>query len=122
MRPEIPDKLFYKIGEVCKLAGVEAYTLRYWETEFPFLSPRKSRSGQRVYTREDAGLVLDIRDLLYKEGYTLEGVRKRFVSRRKGPASDYAAVAVPGEDSEKVLGKVKRELEAIAALMDGNKK
>lgn len=122
MRPEIPDKLFYKIGEVCKLAGIEAYTLRYWETEFPFLSPRKSRSGQRVYTREDVGLVLDIRDLLYKEGYTIEGVRKRFASRRKGPASDYAAAAVPGEDSEKVLGMVKRELEAIAALMDGNKK
>lgn len=122
MRPEIPDKLFYKIGEVCKLAGIEAYTLRYWETEFPFLSPRKSRSGQRVYTREDAALVLDIRDLLYKEGYTLEGVRKRFASRRKAPAADYAAVATTGEVSDTVLGMIKRELEAIAALMDGNKR
>ena len=73
-----PDKLFYKIGEVSKIAGVEPYVLRYWESEFPFLKPRKSKSGQRVYVKKDLELIFQIKDLLYKERYTIEGVRKKF--------------------------------------------
>jgi len=72
-----PDKLFYKIGEVSKIVGVEPYVLRYWETEFPFLKPRKNKSGQRVYIKKDVELLLMIRRLLYQERYTIEGVRKR---------------------------------------------
>lgn len=72
-----PDKLFYKIGEVSKIVGVEPYVLRYWETEFAFLKPRKNKSGQRVYTKKDVELLLDIKKLLHQERYTIEGVRKR---------------------------------------------
>ena len=72
------DKLFYKIGEVSKISGVESYVLRYWETEFPFLSPRKNKSGQRVYVKKDVELILQIKKLLYQERYTIEGVRKKF--------------------------------------------
>lgn len=74
----VPDKLFYKIGEVSKITGVEPYVLRYWETEFPFLKPRKNKSGQRVYVKRDLELVLQIKKMLYQERYTIEGVRKRF--------------------------------------------
>jgi DNA-binding transcriptional MerR regulator len=72
-----PEKLFYKIGEAGKLIGVESYVLRYWESEFPFLSPRKSKSGQRVYTKKDIDLLLLIKRLLYEERYTIDGVRKK---------------------------------------------
>jgi DNA-binding transcriptional MerR regulator len=73
----IPDKLFYKIGEVSRIVGVEPYVLRYWETEFPFLKPRKAKSGQRVYIKKDVEFLLYIKRLLYQERYTIEGVRKR---------------------------------------------
>src|SRR4030067_2109933 len=73
----IPDKLFYKIGEVSRIVGVEPYGLRYWETEFPFLKPRKNKSGQRVYIKKDVELLITVKRLLYQERYTIEGVRKR---------------------------------------------
>ncbi|MDH4101414.1 MAG: MerR family transcriptional regulator [Nitrospirota bacterium] len=120
MKPAIPDKLFYKIGEVCRIAGVEAYTLRYWETEFSFLQPRKSKTGQRVYAREDVELVLQIRDLLYHEGYTLAGVRKRFGAKRHPLLEDDESEATEGRDASGVLKKVKKELKALADWMDGN--
>ncbi|MGO9379347.1 MAG: MerR family transcriptional regulator [Dissulfurispiraceae bacterium] len=72
-----PEKLFYRIGEASRLIGVETYVLRYWESEFPFLSPRKSKSGQRIYTKKDVDLLLLIKRLLYEERYTIDGVRKR---------------------------------------------
>ena len=75
------DKLFYKIGEVSSIAEVEPHVLRYWESEFSFLKPRKNKTGQRVYSRKDVEQVLKIRDLLYKEKYTIAGVRNKFASR-----------------------------------------
>lgn len=74
----IPDKVFYKIGEVSEITKIEPYVLRYWESEFPFLKPRKNKAGQRIYARRDLELIIQIRDLLYKERYTIEGVKKRF--------------------------------------------
>ena len=74
----VPDKLFYKIGEVSKITGVESYVLRYWQTEFPFLKPRKNKSGQRVYVKKDLEVILMVKKMLYQERYTIEGVRKRF--------------------------------------------
>ena len=76
-KKRVTEKLFYKIGEVSRITGVEAYVLRYWETEFSFLRPRKSRSGQRIYTKKDIDLIDQIKTLLYDERYTIEGVRKR---------------------------------------------
>ena len=72
------DRLFYKIGEISNIAKIESHVLRYWESEFPFLKPRKNKTGQRVYTRKDLDLVLQIKSLLYKEKYTIAGVRKKF--------------------------------------------
>jgi DNA-binding transcriptional MerR regulator len=74
----LPDKLFYKIGEVGKITGVEPYVLRYWETEFHFLRPRKNKAGQRVYVKKDLELIMHVKKMLYQERYTIEGVRKRF--------------------------------------------
>jgi len=77
---EIPDKLFFKIGEVCELVGVQAHVLRYWETEFPMLQPRKNRAGQRTYRRRDVEMARRIRQLLYDEGFTIAGARKRIAT------------------------------------------
>ena len=71
-----PRKLHYKIREACKIAGVKPHVLRFWETEFPALSPPKGRSGQRIYRPRDIELILEIRKLLYEEGYTIAGARR----------------------------------------------
>lgn len=76
----IPDKLFFKIGEVCELVGVQAHVLRYWETEFPMLSPQKNQSGQRSYRKKDVEIALKIKQLLYKEMFTIAGARKKLQS------------------------------------------
>jgi DNA-binding transcriptional MerR regulator len=82
-QPDIPDKLFFRIGEVSQLVGVEAYVLRYWESEFPGLSPRKSSSGQRMFRRKDVELLLRIKHLLYGQKFTIEGARKALQEKSK---------------------------------------
>ena len=74
--PEIPDKLFFRIGEVSNLLGLEPYVLRYWETEFPSLSPKKSGTGHRLYRRKDVELLLRIKHLLYEKRFTIDGARQ----------------------------------------------
>ena len=74
---EIPSKLFYKIGEVCEITDTQPYVLRFWESEFPQLSPKKNRSGQRVYQKKDIETVVRIKELLYEEEYTIAGARKK---------------------------------------------
>src|SRR5271166_5919452 len=86
-RPEIPDKLYFRIGEVSRLAGIKPYVLRFWETEFSSLGPKKSGKGHRLYRRKDVELVLEIKRLLYDKRYTIEGARKYLDSRsREGAA------------------------------------
>jgi len=80
----IPEKIFFKIGEVCDLVGVQAHVLRYWETEFPMLSPKKNKSGQRTYRRKDVEIALRIKDLLYEELFTIAGAKKRLQSEIRG--------------------------------------
>lgn len=80
----IPEKLFFRIGEVCDLIKVQPHVLRYWETEFPMLAPQKNRAGQRVYRRKDVEMVLRIRDLLYEEKFTIAGAKKRLLDEIKG--------------------------------------
>ena len=84
--PEIPDKLYFKIGEVSELLGVEAYVLRYWESEFPVLSPKKSGTGHRLYRRKDVTLFLEIKELLYVKRFTIEGARNSLKSKAKPAA------------------------------------
>jgi DNA-binding transcriptional MerR regulator len=79
----IPEKLYFKIGEVCELVGVQAHVLRYWETEFPMLSPQKNNSGQRSYRRKDVEMALRIKQLLYKEMFTIAGARKKLQSEQR---------------------------------------
>src|ERR1700691_3541335 len=87
---EIPDKLYFRIGEVARLAGIKPYVLRFWETEFPGLGPKKSGTGQRLYRRKDVELVLEIKQLLYEKRFTIEGARK-FLEARAKPAAVQAA-------------------------------
>ena len=80
----IPEKLFFKIGEVCELAGVQAHVLRYWESEFPMLAPQKNRAGQRVYRKRDVEIALRIKELLYEDQYTIAGAKKRLTNELRG--------------------------------------
>src|SRR5207237_7239244 len=79
----IPEKLFFKIGEVCELVGVQAHVLRYWETEFSMLSPQKNKSGQRSYRRRDVEIALRIKQLLYNEMFTIAGARKKLLAEQR---------------------------------------
>ena len=81
--PEIPDKLFFRIGEVSTMLGLEAYVLRYWETEFPSLSPKKSGTGHRLYRRKDVELLLRIKHLLYEKRFTIDGARQFLLAEAK---------------------------------------
>jgi DNA-binding transcriptional MerR regulator len=93
---EIPDKLYFRIGEVARLGGIKPYVLRFWETEFPALDPKKSGTGHRLYRRKDVQLVLEIKRLLYEKRYTIEGARKFLDARSKnGVATAPAPVGAP---------------------------
>jgi DNA-binding transcriptional MerR regulator len=80
----IPEKLFFKIGEVCDITGVQAHVLRYWESEFPMLAPQKNRAGQRTYRKRDVEMVLRIKELLYEDQYTIAGAKKKLQSDLRG--------------------------------------
>jgi DNA-binding transcriptional MerR regulator len=88
---QIPEKLYYKIGEVAKFTGIKTHVLRYWETEFKAIKPNKSRSNQRLYRKQDIELILRLKDLLYNQGFTIAGARKKL---REKPAEKVAEVAV----------------------------
>ena len=116
MKPQIPEKLFFKIGEVADLAGVEQHVLRYWEDEINALKPSKNKSGQRLYQKSDVALVLEIKRLLYEEKFTVAGAKnklKRF--KRKGTQMDFAY------DRESFLEwkqGLKKELESILKSLE----
>ena len=95
MSVTIPEKLFFKIGEVCDLAGVQAHVLRYWETEFPMLAPQKNRAGQRTYRRRDVEMALRIKELLYDEQYTIAGAKKRLANEIRGVNRESSAAISP---------------------------
>lgn len=121
--PEIPDKLYFKIGEVSELLGLEAYVLRYWETEFPVLSPKKSGTGHRLYRRKDVELLLRIKHLLYEKRFTIEGARQALQSETRAPKRERGAAPVRksgrqqelfGEDP---LPEIRRELAEILQML-----
>jgi DNA-binding transcriptional MerR regulator len=125
--PAIPDKLYFRIGDVAKLCGVEAYVLRFWESEFPQLKPNKSGTGQRLYRRRDVELALRIKQLLYTDGYTIAGARQVFTAesreskkaaqpelplRRSAQAESAGSVS-----AEKQLTKLRGELREILGIL-----
>ena len=103
----IPDRLFFRIGEVCKIVGVETYVLRFWESEFPELAPQKSKAGHRVYRRIDVEMILKIKDLLYNRGFTIAGARKQLTKSRR----------LQGPEREKMLVQVRELLREILTLL-----
>ena len=116
--PEIPDKLYFKIGEVSELLGVEAYVLRYWESEFPVLSPKKSGTGHRLYRRKDVELLLRIKHLLYDKRFTIEGARQSLHSEARAPKAARMPKRVQAElFSVDPLPDIRRELQEILQLL-----
>jgi DNA-binding transcriptional MerR regulator len=112
----VPDKLYFRIGEVSDLADTKPYVLRYWETEFPMLKPVKSPTGHRLYRREDVEMVLRIKQLLYEEGFTIEGARKHL-----SETSDQPREKQPPSSSVRLNGAplkaIERELQAILTML-----
>ena len=104
----IPNKLFFKIGEVCDLLEVEPYVLRFWETEFPSLAPQKSKAGHRVYRRKDVEKIMKVKELLYEKGFTIAGARKQ-LSREK---------VLEGPDKDQLLMQLRDELREILTLLE----
>ena len=132
---EIPDKLYFRIGEVARLAGVKQYVLRFWESEFPGLGPKKSGTGHRLYRRKDVEMVLEIKRLLYEKRFTIEGARKFLDNRGKvaapppassknprrksAPAAGAGSKTQPGlfEPSDAVTDTIRKELLEILNLL-----
>jgi DNA-binding transcriptional MerR regulator len=115
-RPE-PVQEFFSIGEVCEMTELKPHVLRYWESQFRFLSPAKNRSGNRVYSRREIELVLLVKHLLYEDKYTIDGARQKLDEERRNGGLKPAARA--GLDLESIR-LVERELKAIAALLAGD--
>ncbi len=123
--PEIPDKLYFRIGEVAKIAGIKPYVLRFWESEFPSLGPKKSGTGHRLFRRKDVELVLEIKRLLYDKRFTIEGARKALDTKPKPAASAASrsdvATRLQGDlfasANNAALAEVKRELTEILKLI-----
>ncbi|HKX30010.1 MAG TPA: MerR family transcriptional regulator [Blastocatellia bacterium] len=112
--PLIPDKLFFKIGEVCEIVGVQAHVLRYWETEFPMLQPQKNRAGQRTYRRKDVEMALRIRELLYEEGFTIAGAKRKLSTDGRGGMSRLQIVPPNASPSDLGLPEPPAPTEAAA--------
>lgn len=115
--PEIPDKLYFKIGEVAELLGVEPYVLRYWETEFTQLTPKKSGTGHRLYRRKDVELLLKIKHLLYEKRFTIEGARQALQGSAKQAKSRTPKRAQQELFSDDRLPEIRRELVEILQLL-----
>jgi DNA-binding transcriptional MerR regulator len=131
MERKIPNKLFFKIGEVCEITDTQPYVLRYWESEFPALAPAKNSSGQRIYRRRDIETVLRIKQLLYEEGFTIAGAKKRLEAEMSTRADTPAPPGEAGTDgnagggdakTRAALKEVKDQLREILTLLDRNDK
>ena len=130
MQKQIPNKLFFKIGEVCEITDTQPYVLRYWESEFPSLAPAKNSSGQRIYRRRDIETVLRIKQLLYEEGFTIAGAKKRLEAEMTGKTDSNPSVtpskvvvadtpAPQGDDKgRQALIEVREQLREILTLLD----
>lgn len=118
-KPQIPDKLYFKIGEVADIAGVKPYVLRYWETEFSILKPNKTRAKHRLYRRRDVEMVLEIKRLLHQERFTIEGAKKRLKTQQSEQREHKEQMALPlGERTYRnALIRVKKDLESLCKLL-----
>jgi DNA-binding transcriptional MerR regulator len=123
--PAIPDKLYFRIGEVAQIAGVEPYVLRYWESEFPSLAPKKSGTGHRLYRRKEVELILEVKRLLYEKRFTIEGARLYLEQNKKRASKPVVKPTVVAEAqqgslfglSPKVLDTIRQEIADILTLL-----
>ncbi len=119
--PQIPDRLYFKIGDVARICELEPYVLRFWESQFPQLKPNKSGTGQRLYRRRDVELVLEIKRLVHGEGYTISGARQALDQERRQPQSQKSGVAPAAASSSNAVsaavGRARAELREIAAML-----
>lgn len=106
---EIPDKQYYRIGEVAKYTDLKAYVLRFWETEFKTMAPPKSRSKQRMYRKKDIEMILQIKELLYERGFTIKGARKRLAALARGENPDMGVA--------EELSELRTELQSLQSLL-----
>lgn len=123
MEKKIPSKLFFKIGEVCELTETQPYVLRYWESEFPALAPAKNNSGQRIYRRRDIETILRIKTLLYEEGFTIAGAKKKLELEMKEQSKGTSVTPTPstpsGDEAFKdEVKEIKAELHGLLELLD----
>ncbi|MGH7817045.1 MAG: MerR family transcriptional regulator [Candidatus Binatia bacterium] len=116
MAQRLPEKIYFKIGEVSEIVGVEPYVLRYWETEFELLKPSKAPSRHRLYKKRDVELLLEIKRLLYTEGFTLEGARKKLKESKK-EQKDQLKLPLSEQKFKSALAKLKKELESLRRLV-----
>lgn len=122
--PEIPEKMYYSIGEVKEITGVEAYVLRFWETEFPSLRPRKSKKGHRTYRKKDIDLILKIKELLYENKFTIPGAREMLSGRRPAVVprpSRRRKKQLDAPESAEMLADVHRELTDLVGFLEREK-
>lgn len=117
----IPDKLYFRIGEVARLCRLPAYVLRFWESEFPQLKPTKSSTGQRMYRRRDLESVLRIKKLLYDEGYTIPGARQQLRAEMR-PARTQTGLPFPRQAPPDGLKRVRQGLQEILAILSSSAK
>ncbi len=113
---KIPDKMFFRIGDVSRITGVKPYVLRYWESEFKFLRPVKNRAGQRVYRKKDVGMIVEIKRLLYDEKFTIAGAKKRIEELRRIQGETAEEQSNPAEITA-LLHKVRKELTEIHGML-----
>ncbi len=120
--PPIPDKLYFRIGEVAALCRVPGYVLRFWQTEFPQLRPGKSGTGQRLYRRRDVEMALRIKHLLHSEGYTIAGAKGVLAAKNTAPPRPWvespASSTGSGERAQSQLAHVRAELHELLRLLD----
>jgi DNA-binding transcriptional MerR regulator len=117
MDNRVPQKLFYRIGDVTEITGIKPHILRYWESEFSGLHPRKNRAGQRIYERRDVELVLEIKKLLYEQRYTISGAKQLLAGQSKRAPKKPSPTAAPS-DMPSVLRKCCQELRDLLALLN----
>ena len=116
MAQRLPDKIYFKIGEVSEIVGVEPYVLRYWETEFELLKPSKAPSRHRLYKKKDVELLLEIKRLLYSEGFTIEGARKRLKETKKEEKTQLKLPLID-QKYKSTLSKIKKDLQSLRKLL-----
>ncbi len=122
MNQPIPDKLFFKIGEVAEIAGVEQHVLRYWEDEFDVLKPNKNKSGQRLYQKKDIDQVLEIKQLLYKDKFTIAGAKNRLKNKRSNDGGSQLDFGFDREALADWKKKASQDLKSILNILDQNSK